>query len=165
MPSPSAKMETVSILAKNSWKTVIKPLPQCAIPQEEVEHPNPLKVEKDSCKNVQENLKLAVRRVGLIPFIVLVLKTTSMYFDLSYYYYYYYYNTNLYEFLLWLNFQRSKTNEALVKFITNIIITASTSHNPSQNIWHKLKKYSKIGQNFKNVISNFACFLTTIANV
>ena len=62
-------------------------------------------------------------------------------------------------------FSKEQNNEALVKFITNIIITASTSHNPSQNIWHKLKKYSKIGQNFKNVISNFACFLTAIANV
>ena len=25
-------------------------------------------------------------------------------------------------------------------------------YNPSQNIWQKLKKYSKIGQDFKNVI-------------
>ena len=29
----------------------------------------------------------------------------------------------------------------------------------------KVKKYSKIGQDFKNVISNFACFLTAIVNV
>ena len=28
-------------------------------------------------------------------------------------------------------------------------------YNRSQNIWHKLKKYSKL--DFKNVISNFAC--------
>ena len=33
-----------------------------------------------------------------------------------------------------------------------------SSDNPSQNIWHKVNKYSKIGQDFKNVISNFACF-------
>ena len=39
------------------------------------------------------------------------------------------------------------------------------SDNPGQNIWHKVKKYSKIGQEFKNVISNFACFLTAIVNV
>ena len=38
-------------------------------------------------------------------------------------------------------------------------------YNPGQNIWHKLKKYIKIGQDFKNVISNFACFLTAIVNV
>ena len=34
----------------------------------------------------------------------------------------------------------------------------SSSYNPSQNIWYKLKKCSKIGQDFKNVISNLACF-------
>ena len=40
-----------------------------------------------------------------------------------------------------------------------------SSDNPSQNIWHKLKKYSKIGQGFKNVISNFESFLTAIDKV
>ena len=30
--------------------------------------------------------------------------------------------------------------------------------NPGQNIWQKLKKSSKIGQDFKNLLSNFACF-------
>ena len=34
-----------------------------------------------------------------------------------------------------------------------------------QNIWHKGKKYSKIGQDLKNVISKFACFLTANVNV
>ena len=38
-------------------------------------------------------------------------------------------------------------------------------YNPSQTIWHKEKKYSKIGQDFKNVISSFAYFLTAIVNV
>ena len=32
------------------------------------------------------------------------------------------------------------------------------SYNPSLNIWHKLKKYSKIRQDFKNVISNLYVF-------
>ena len=36
--------------------------------------------------------------------------------------------------------------------------------NPAQNIWHKVRRYNKIGQEFKN-ISNFACFLTAIASV
>ena len=40
-----------------------------------------------------------------------------------------------------------------------------SSDNPSQNIWHKLKKCIKIGQDFKNVISHFAWFLTAIVNV
>ena len=37
--------------------------------------------------------------------------------------------------------------------------------NPGQNIWCKVKRYNKIGQDFKNLISNFACFLTSIVNV
>ena len=47
-----------------------------------------------------------------------------------------------------------------------IIMSTKTTknYNPSQNIWHKLKKYSKIGQDFKNVISKFAWFLTAIVN-
>ena len=40
-----------------------------------------------------------------------------------------------------------------------------SSDNTSQNIWHKLKKYSQIGQDFKNVISNFTCILTAITVV
>ena len=39
------------------------------------------------------------------------------------------------------------------------------SYNPGQNIWHKVKTYSKIGQDFKNVISNFACFLITTVKI
>ena len=39
------------------------------------------------------------------------------------------------------------------------------TYNPGQNIWYKVKKYSKIGQAIKNVISIFACFLTAIVNV
>ena len=31
-------------------------------------------------------------------------------------------------------------------------------YNPGKNIWHKVKRYSKIGQDFKNIISNFAFF-------
>ena len=32
------------------------------------------------------------------------------------------------------------------------------SDNPGQNIWHKVKKSSKIEQDFKDLLSNFACF-------
>ena len=32
------------------------------------------------------------------------------------------------------------------------------SNNPGQNIWHKVKSYNKIGQDFKNIIYNFAVF-------
>ena len=39
------------------------------------------------------------------------------------------------------------------------------SDNSGQNVWQKVKRYNKIGQGFKNVISNFACFLTVIVNV
>ena len=33
--------------------------------------------------------------------------------------------------------------------------TLRSTYNLGQNIWHKVKKYSKIGQDFKNVISIF----------
>ena len=38
-------------------------------------------------------------------------------------------------------------------------------YNPGQNILRKVKKSSKIGQDFKNLLSKFACFLTAIAKV
>ena len=38
-------------------------------------------------------------------------------------------------------------------------------YNPGQNIHYKIKKYSKIGQSYKNLISNFACFLTAFEKV
>ena len=41
----------------------------------------------------------------------------------------------------------------------------SIVYNPGQNISQKVKKYSKIGQDLKNVIYNFACFLTAVVNV
>ena len=59
-----------------------------------------------------------------------------------------------------------ETNELTI--YTNVETSqyfTDNSYNPGQNIWHKVKKYGKIGQDFKNVISNFACFLTAIVNV
>ena len=47
----------------------------------------------------------------------------------------------------------------------NIIGKTRDNNNPVQNIWQKVKRYNKIGQGFKNIISNFACFLTAIVNV
>ena len=38
-------------------------------------------------------------------------------------------------------------------------------YNPMQNIWNKLEKYSKTGQDKKRLISTFACFLTATAKV
>ena len=35
-------------------------------------------------------------------------------------------------------------------------------YNPEQNIWNKVKKSSKIGEDWKHLISNFACFLKAI---
>ena len=46
-----------------------------------------------------------ISRAGFTTFIIFVWKTTSMHFDLADYCY-----TNLYMFLLWLNFQRNQTN-------------------------------------------------------
>ena len=39
------------------------------------------------------------------------------------------------------------------------------TYNPGQNIWHRVKKHNKIGKDFENIISNFACFLAAIVNV
>ena len=39
------------------------------------------------------------------------------------------------------------------------------AYNPGQNIWHKIEKSRKTGQEKKSLISNFACFLTAIAKV
>ena len=38
-------------------------------------------------------------------------------------------------------------------------------YNPGQNIWEKVKRYNKIGEGFKNIISNFVCFLTAVVIV
>ena len=38
-------------------------------------------------------------------------------------------------------------------------------YNPGQDIWNKIEKSSKTGQDKKSLISNFACFLTAIAKV
>ena len=37
--------------------------------------------------------------------------------------------------------------------------------NPMQNIWNKLEKSSKTGQDKKSLISTFACFLTATVKV
>ena len=39
------------------------------------------------------------------------------------------------------------------------------TYNPGQNIWNKLEKSSKTGQDEKSLISTFACFLTATAKV
>ena len=39
------------------------------------------------------------------------------------------------------------------------------SDKPLQNIWHKVKESSKLEQDFKNLLANFACFFTAIAKV
>ena len=39
----------------------------------------------------------------------------------------------------------------------------SRIYNPGQNIWNKLEKSGKTGQEKKSLISTFACFLTAIA--
>ena len=32
------------------------------------------------------------------------------------------------------------------------------SDNLGQNIWHKVKRYKEIGQDFKDIMHNFGCF-------
>ena len=40
-----------------------------------------------------------------------------------------------------------------------------SSESSFKNIWHMLKIYSIVGQDFKNVISEFAFLMTAIVNV
>ena len=57
---------------------------------------------------------------------------------------------------------------AILQYFSSLvlrILKSLSSHNPSQNIWHKPKKYCKTGQEFDNLICNFACFLTAIVNL
>ena len=39
------------------------------------------------------------------------------------------------------------------------------SNNPGQNILYKVKKYSKIGQDYKNLVFNCGCFLTAFVKL
>ena len=57
--------------------------------------------------------------------------------------------------------QNSSLKEAGLNYGQKLV----RSDNAGQNIWHKVKKSSKIGQDFKNLLSNFACFLTAIVKV
>ena len=41
----------------------------------------------------------------------------------------------------------------------------AVNYNPGQNIWYKVQKSSKAGQDFKSLLSNFACLLTAIVKV
>ena len=45
------------------------------------------------------------------------------------------------------------------------IFSGDILYNPGQNIWHKVEKSSKAGQDFRSLLSNFACFLTAIVKV
>ena len=42
-------------------------------------------------------------------------------------------------------------------------VIIGANHIPGQNVWSKVKKSSKIGQNQKTLVSTFAYFLTAIA--
>ena len=64
-----------------------------------------------------------------------------------------------------LKLQKISKNSSVKKTGPSFGQNFVSSDNHSQNIWHKLKKYSKIGQDLKNVVSNFVCFLTVIVNV
>ena len=39
------------------------------------------------------------------------------------------------------------------------------NYNPGQNIWNKIEKSSKTGQDKKSLISTFACFLTATTGI
>ena len=57
-------------------------------------------------------------------------------------------------------------NDGVVIYIHNpvedIVIGAK---NPGQNIWNKVEKSSKIGQDYKNLVSDFAVFMNAIVKI
>ena len=64
-----------------------------------------------------------------------------------------------------LRLQKMSKNSSLKETGSNYGQKFVCSDNPSQNVWRKVKKFSKIGKDFKNLLSNFACFLTAIVKV
>ena len=52
-------------------------------------------------------------------------------------------------------------NELVLSFMVDIRKTC----NPGQNIWNKIEKFSKPGQDKKCLIPTFACFLTATGKV
>ena len=57
-----------------------------------------------------------------------------------------------------LELQKRFKNSSLKEIGPNYSQNFFCSHNPGQNIWHKVDKSSKIGQDFKNLLSNFMHF-------
>ena len=57
-------------------------------------------------------------------------------------------------------------NDGVVIYIHNpvedIVIGAK---NPGKNIWNKVEKSSKIGQDYKNLVSDFAVFMNAIVKI
>ena len=47
----------------------------------------------------------------------------------------------------------------------NDTLSSSFTYNPGQNIWSRIEKSSKTGQDKKSLISTFACFLTATTKV
>ena len=64
--------------------------------------------------------------------------------------------------LISINFDSSQLGIHYKQTVQNLRLLI---YNPSHNNWHKVKKSSKIGQDFKNLLSNFVCFLTAIVKV
>ena len=48
---------------------------------------------------------------------------------------------------------------------SSLVLSLICFYNLGQNIWNKLEKYSKPGQDKKSLMPTFACFLTIIAKV
>ena len=56
-------------------------------------------------------------------------------------------------------------NRFRVDFFHFLTKDGKVHYNPLQNLWHKVKKSSKLEQDFKNLLHNFACFFTAIVKV
>ena len=59
----------------------------------------------------------------------------------------------------------SGCNSSEVVSVKSYVEKVTTNYNPGQNICYKVEKSSKVGEDFKSLLSNFACFLTAIVKV
>ena len=55
--------------------------------------------------------------------------------------------------------------ESVIQEFLLLQVHGNLNQYPRQNILRKVNKYSKIGLEYKNAISNFACFLFVIVKV
>ena len=63
------------------------------------------------------------------------------------------------------SFKKNSIDDYLAFERLKQVYNSFLNYNPGQNIWNKIEKSSKIGQNKKRLTSTFQCFLTVITKI